>query len=232
MGNTILAHVLYSCNQIDFNIESLFSPTGDAHKMRNLNKTPLFIWDQPEYLLDDNVIKILTVHYLDWYEVLRHKFSYEKWVGDYPTIENFNKFGFLNPHSGTSWLENLTITYYDMLQSADQLPTGPVLLLSDYLAYQIDSIKTLASSLNWKWNEDKSIDFYNQAINTNKKYLIWLDNFKSITQKFVTGELITIETLQFWECAMILAKYCYITKTNPTMLAWDRYDCQSLNSVR
>ena len=145
MGNTILAHVLYSCNQVEFDIKSLFSTTGNAHKMKDLNTTSLFVWDKPDYLLDKTVIKILTVHYLDWYEVLRHKLSYEKWVGDYPTIENFNKFGFLNPHSGTSWLENLTITYYDMLQSADQLPTGPVLLLSDYLAYQIDSIKVSSS---------------------------------------------------------------------------------------
>ena len=232
MGNTILAHVLYSCNQVDTDIKSLFSTTGNAHKIQDQNQTSLFIWDQPDHLLGNAVTKLLTVHYSDCYEVLRHKLSYEKWFSDYPAIGNFNKFGFLNPHDGTSWLENLTIVYYDMLQSADQLPTGLTLKLSDYLTYQLDSLKTLALLLNWNWDENKSLDFYNQVINTNNKYLTWLDNFKYITQKFVTGDVITIDTLQFWECAMILANYCYITKNNPKSLIWDSYNWHSLNSIR
>ena len=41
MGNTVLAHVLYSCGQVELDLENFFSDTGNSHKISKLNQTEL-----------------------------------------------------------------------------------------------------------------------------------------------------------------------------------------------
>jgi hypothetical protein len=91
MGNTILAHALFACNQIDFDLDKFFSSTGDAHQIKNLNTTNLTAEHLIEYPNND-VQCVLEVHCQDWWEVLRLKLSYSKWTKTVPMLHNASDF--------------------------------------------------------------------------------------------------------------------------------------------
>jgi hypothetical protein len=87
MGNTILAHALFACNQINIDLDKFFSSTGDAHQIKKLNSTNL----TAEHLIEhpnNDVQCILEVICQDWWEVLRLKLSYSKWTKTVPTLSN------------------------------------------------------------------------------------------------------------------------------------------------
>ena len=91
MGNTILAHVLYSTHNTDFDLAKLFSKTGNAHKIKLKNHTEFTAEHLQEYP-NKNLKCIIELISDRWYEVLRYKMSYSKWYNDFPTQLNYKKF--------------------------------------------------------------------------------------------------------------------------------------------
>ena len=91
MGNTILSHALFACNQIDIDLTSFFSESGNAHAIARINHTNLVAEHLIEYP-KDNVSCVLEVQASDWWEVLRLKMSYQKWFGKFPTVDNISTF--------------------------------------------------------------------------------------------------------------------------------------------
>lgn len=93
MGNTILAHILYACNQTDFDLETFFNSNGNAHNILKYNNSKLIAKHLCEFP-DNNVTCILEVYCKDWSELLRIKLSYSKWTGENPTKDNYHKHNF------------------------------------------------------------------------------------------------------------------------------------------
>lgn len=91
MGNTILAHVLFSCNQVNLNLDKFFSVTGHSHNINHYNKTN-FTAKHLKELPDDTVKCILQLQSDGWFRVLQYKLSYCKWFNDVPKISNWNMF--------------------------------------------------------------------------------------------------------------------------------------------
>lgn len=91
MGNTILSHALFACNQIDIDLTSFFSKSGNAHAISRINQTNLIAEHLIEYP-KDNVSCVLEVQTSGWWEVLRLKMSYQKWFGKFPTVDNISTF--------------------------------------------------------------------------------------------------------------------------------------------
>ena len=91
LGNTILAHVLYASNQVDINLRDFFSDNGHAHKIQKINSTEL----TADHLVEfpkQNLVCLLQLVSTDWYELLRHKMSYSKWMVAEPNLENYRNF--------------------------------------------------------------------------------------------------------------------------------------------
>ncbi len=96
MGNTLLAHVLYSCKKIDIDFEVFFSSTGNAHQIQHIlgklnNKINLIAWHLLEFPRNDVrcLIEFIATH---WMQVLQYKMAYSKWHGIYPTEYNYREF--------------------------------------------------------------------------------------------------------------------------------------------
>lgn len=93
MGNTLLAHVLYSCNQVDLDIDNFFSPLGDAHQIQNLliNKTNLSCWHLIEYPIPGAEC-LIEFTATKWMQILQYKMAYSKWRRCYPQEDNYSNF--------------------------------------------------------------------------------------------------------------------------------------------
>ena len=91
MGNTVLAHVLFSSNQVKLNLDKLFSATGNSHNISHYNTTKLTAKHLLEFP-DENAKCILQLKSDNWFRILQYKFSYAKWVNEVPTLGNWDKF--------------------------------------------------------------------------------------------------------------------------------------------
>ena len=91
MGNTVLAHVLFSSNQVKLNLDKLFSATGNSHNISHYNTTKLTAKHLLEFP-DENAKCILQLKSDNWFRILQYKFSYAKWVNEIPTLGNWDKF--------------------------------------------------------------------------------------------------------------------------------------------
>jgi hypothetical protein len=91
MGNTVLAHVLFSSNQVKLNLDKLFSATGNSHNISHYNTTKLTAKHLLEFP-DENAKCILQLKSDNWFRILQYKFSYAKWVNEVPTLDNWDKF--------------------------------------------------------------------------------------------------------------------------------------------
>ncbi len=96
MGNTLLTHVLYSCEQIQPNLANFFSTSGNAHKVGDYNNTQLEAAHLREFPVA-SFICIVELYSDGWYELLRQKMSYSKWINDEPSVANVHKFFTLTP---------------------------------------------------------------------------------------------------------------------------------------
>lgn len=113
MGNTILAHALYSCGQIELDLENFFSETGNAHDISKVNYTKLTAKHLKEY--PNSAVKcILQLRSDEWFHVLQHKMSYAKWNNDVPTLLNWNKFFKREIKIVDDWAD-----YYDAVRESD-----------------------------------------------------------------------------------------------------------------
>jgi len=91
MGNTVLAHVLYSCDQVEIDLENFFSDTGNSHNLYKLNYTKLkarHLVEFPEPDLDC----ILQLRSDNWFHILQFRMSYSKWYTSVPTLSNLDNF--------------------------------------------------------------------------------------------------------------------------------------------
>jgi hypothetical protein len=91
MGNTILAHALFACGQVDLDLDKFFSATGNSHIIGTLNFSQLTATHLLEYPNPD-LACILQITCIGWWEVLRIKMSYSKWMLENPGLDNFSKF--------------------------------------------------------------------------------------------------------------------------------------------
>lgn len=91
LGNTILAHVLYASNRVDINLQDFFSANGHAHKIQKINSSEL-IADHLVEFPKQNLVCLLQLVSTDWYELLRYKMSYSKWMLAEPNLENYRNF--------------------------------------------------------------------------------------------------------------------------------------------
>lgn len=91
MGNTILAHALFSCGQIELDLDNFFSSKGDAHAIQKLNKSNLTAHHLIEYP-DSSLTCVAQVVCQDWWEILRLKMSYSKWYKTTPMLDNITMF--------------------------------------------------------------------------------------------------------------------------------------------
>jgi hypothetical protein len=107
MGNTILSHILYACNQISVDLEDFFDrSSGNAHKIYHINRSNL----AARHLLetpDSDATCVLEILCNDWDEVLRIKMSYAKWYQAVPDLHNYQKFFDYTPchHNEQLWQE-------------------------------------------------------------------------------------------------------------------------------
>lgn len=106
MSNTVLAHVLYSTNT-DFDLDTFFSKTGNAHKIKLKNYTELTAEHLQEYP-NVNLKCVIELRSDKWFEVLKYKMSYAKWHNDFPTQINYKKFFKdvqISAHTSANWKE-------------------------------------------------------------------------------------------------------------------------------
>lgn len=91
MGNSIFSHAMYACNQIDLNLDTFFSATGDAHKIRKNylydQLIPVHMIEQPE-LVPNNSRCIIEVNTSLWYKLLEIKMGYSKYLCKTPSFTN------------------------------------------------------------------------------------------------------------------------------------------------
>lgn len=94
MGNTVLAHVLYSCQKKSFDLAGFFSPMGDAHNISKLSLdtdqlTAKHLLEYPDSSVD---CLIELKSHDDWIRILTVKMGYDKWKKCYPTVSNYRDF--------------------------------------------------------------------------------------------------------------------------------------------
>ena len=220
MGNTILAHALYSCSKITIDPELIFSPEGNTHAISKYNNTNLIAWHCEENPRND-VEVILKVVCKDWDELLRTKMSYSKFFKKVPDVGNFTEFGFTNAIN-SSWIENLTIKYWTIFQNIklNNINTVYNITLNEYISGNTDKLQNATRLCNWKWDSKKSDIFYNIMLKNNLKYFDWLDLIKLIVDKCLTYKIIDFN-IEFWEKALIIAKVCELANINPQQFHWN-----------
>lgn len=177
MGHTVLAHALYSCNQIELDLNNFFSTTGDAHAVSAYNNTNLIAKHLIEFP-DNDLVCVLQIKCLDWAEILRIKLSYSKWVNDTPTPQNYKKFNFLYQHNC-----NIIKLWQEFYQNFKD-PTWPDCPTPDDIVYLPEFIQ-LEIADNYQL-ADTEIQNYNMfvewlAITYYDSFFIQPDNtFKSV----------------------------------------------------
>lgn len=276
MGNTILAHALFACNQVDLDLNNFFSSTGNSHAIGKINKSNLIAHHLIEYP-DSSLTCIAQVICQDWWEILRLKLSYAKWHRTVPMLTNIDKFftysvdakkeqeqlwhQFYNVYKDPSWpmcdsIENivnlpdeiqqeikqvfvkadisipqtenqlvewLAVVYYDMFcKLAKTVPHSRVILLGDYIQGNLTSLIDICESvMNWSWDHKRSQQFHDKMLLVNQEYFDWLDQIKTATVSYV------VNTLELWEQALVISKWCVDHNQHPKNLNWSSVGCNT-----
>ena len=239
MGNTLLSHILYSCHKLNINLDDFFSNAGDAHKIRTLNTTNLLARHYQQLSTIELYICLIELFPNSIYNILRLKFSYEKWHKEYPTIHNFSKFNFHYAHekNNDDYLESLTLKYYQIFQNVQtqKFENSKLISLESVINNDIEIVKDIIQlNLKWEWDDQRSLEFYQKMTYYNRIYLNWFDKIKTFYSD--TCNLIIKEcTLEFWEQAAIIAVYCLEHNINPDKLNWYNncfFEQSNLNFIR
>lgn len=146
MGNTLCAHILYSCGKCDLNLDNFFSSTGDAHAIRKMYKfgilRPLHIIEQPELVPADGSC-ILEIKTSSWFKLLEIKMGYSKFRLTTPTIDNISSFFQLGNQSidekklWTDFYENIKDSSWPECNSYDKVINLPLHIRNEiYDKYQ------------------------------------------------------------------------------------------------
>lgn len=92
MGNTLLAHILYSCCKIDIDFNNFFSTEGNSHHINYLSNNLELVANHLLEFPDPGVTCLIELTTSGWTTVLRHKMSYAKWHKKYPSEYNYSEF--------------------------------------------------------------------------------------------------------------------------------------------
>jgi hypothetical protein len=274
MGNTVLAHVLYSCGQVELDLENFFSDTGNSHKISELNLTELTAAHLVEFPNSD-LKCILQLRSDEWFYILQIRMSYFKWHNNVPKLSNLNDFfevkmqfkndwtEFYNGVRDSSWpdcgsyeeiyklpnyvqeeiqntyqssnmmlttesnlVEFLSETYFDMLMlsCSPAFFDAPVYYLSDYFSKKIQALEQIAEHLKWKYNHQRSDDFYSAMLKANHPHLSWLETIEQTHNNVINLNHASVD-LQPWERALVIAKICTTLGCHPSVLNWQDSHC-------
>lgn len=95
IGNTLCAHIMYSCGKWDLDLDIFFSSTGDAHAARQLWKysvlQPNHMMELPDLVPADSSC-ILEINTSPWFKLLEIKMGYSKFTFITPTVNNVLSF--------------------------------------------------------------------------------------------------------------------------------------------
>jgi len=232
MGQSLLAHTLYSCNQVELDLNLFFSDTGNSHNICKLNKTHLQAQHYINIIDTCNYTKLVEIVPDNEYKLLRLKMSYEKWTGCFPEPGNFEKFNFRDLGKDNSYYESLALNYYGIF---DDIPyNSDIVTLSAFIANDIDAYKTLiARTFGWQWDDAKSTEFNHSMIYANKAYLDWLNKITTICTDIINFNISQLDNLLFWEKAAIIAYVCYTLKIDDLKkLTWNEADQFLLNDTK
>jgi hypothetical protein len=120
-------------------------------------------------------------------------------------------------------LEFLTTIYYDQLSQAVQHKFDvPILLIDQYLHYDISKCVQLASYMGWTWDELKSSGFHIAMLNANRIYFDWLDIIKENYHLTLQKNMLN-KTFRTWELATLIAKICQDLDKNPKNILWEEH---------
>ena len=222
MGHTIVAHALFSCNQIDVDPNILFSSVADAHLINHHNTSSLRCIHTIEHPKRAIGKQILSVTCNGWDEVLRKIFSYHKHYKFFPKHDNLTDF-FPVVDPTVVPLEFLTLAYFDSYDTVR--PTHvPTMTLGQYLEYNIDELKQcLSDNLGWSWDDEKGKFFHQCVLEKNKNYLqTWID-----IQTLTNDILQYCEqscNLDFWIKAVVISMVCKQRNIHPSILHWNEYE--------
>ena len=174
MGNTVLAHILCSCEKVELAFDNFFSDTGNSHNIYELNHTELVASHLIEFP-DDQLKCIIQLDSDGWNRVLQLKMSYTKSVNSVPMLNNYTKFFELNNISDQS--EILWKEFYDNFKD----PSWPecssycyVKFLPKYVQEEIYQTYQLPDSTDITDN-DKLLEFLTQC---------YFDSFKKTPTSF------------------------------------------------
>ena len=177
MGNTVLSHILYSCNRVELEFDKFFSDTGNSHSIVALNHNELVASHLIEYP-NDQLKCIVQLDSDGWNRALQLKMSYAKWYKDFPILENYTKFFKLNNISDQSdvlWKE-----YYSNFKD----PCWPecssynhIKFLPEYIQEEIYQTYQPPGSTDIH-NNDKLLEFLTQC---------YFDSFKKTSTLFPTA---------------------------------------------
>jgi hypothetical protein len=275
MGNTVLAHVFYSCGQKELDLKNFFSDTGNSHKIVKLNliDDELTAYHLVEFPNSD-LKCILQLRSDEWFHILQFRMSYFKSYNSVPTLSNLNNFferkikinddwtKFYSAVRDPSWpdcasyeeiyklpeyiqeeiqntyhppnlllttesdlVEFLSETYFNMLMlSYRPAFDAPVYRLSDYFSKKIHPLEQIAKQLKWKYNHQRSDNFYSAMLKANQPHLSWLENIKQVHNNVVNLIHASVD-LQPWERALAIAKICITLGHHPRVLNWQDSHC-------
>jgi hypothetical protein len=157
MGNTVLSHMLYACDQISVDLEQFFDQhSGNAHKIAQINRTNL----TARHLLetpDPDANCVLEILCNDWDEILRIKMSYAKWYQAAPNLNNYGKFFDYTPcHQNEQLWQEFYQGFRDSSWPAecsfDQVHTLPELIQKEiFNNYQAPAAAIESESLLVEW---------------------------------------------------------------------------------
>jgi hypothetical protein len=174
MGNTVLAHVLYSCEKVELKFDNFFSDTGDSHNIAKLNRTELIARHLIEFP-DDQLKCIVQLNSDGWNQVLLLKMLYDKWHKTVPMLDNYEKFFKSNNTSDQSdvlWKEyysNFKDTSWPECPSYCHIKWLPEHIQDEiYQTYQPPDSTDIT-------NNDKLLEFLTQC---------YFDNFKKTPTPF------------------------------------------------
>lgn len=114
MGNTIAAHIMYACDQLNLDLDSFFSETGDAHAARPFYSkptsqlVPMHINENPELFKQTDKC-VLEIKFLGWHKLIEIYMGYVKFKKTVPTVDNILDYFFnlthVNHDKDTLWNE-------------------------------------------------------------------------------------------------------------------------------
>lgn len=131
-------------------------------------------------------------------------------------------------------VEWLTSDYYETIlgigRRGRNFPAADELLLGDYLTGNVEKLYLITKKyFNWHWDSARSDYFYQQVLNVNQPYFLWLEKIKQAVSSVINNVL--PDTLfEPWEQAMILAKICDEAKLSPNMIKWNNFSCNIDNN--